>query len=79
MMFWNSWVGFYNETYLFLSVCASINLYCYPLFNTAGNAFNSLLSILFGCLLLLFPLYVTVFYNLPSVYPLILKQDEQII
>lgn len=62
MMFWNSWIGFINETYLFLGVCSAINFF-YFFWNTAGNVFNSGVSLLFAVVLVLFPFFVAFFYN----------------
>lgn len=75
-MFWNSWIGFYNETYLLLGMCVAVNTYCYPLFNTAGNAINTLLSASIGMSILIFPCFTILFYNLPSVYALVRVGDE---
>lgn len=79
MMFFNSWVGFFNETYLFLGMCVAINAYCYPLFSSIGNVINTLLSGFIGTTLIIFPFFTIIFYNLPSIYKLILKEDDNLI
>ena len=69
-MFFNNWITFINETYLFLGMCAAINFY-YLYFDTYGNIANSALSIFFGTVILLFPLYVIIFYSSQKNYALI--------
>ena len=66
-MFWNNWIQFYNETYLFLGVCVALNLY-YFRFDSFGNAVNSLSAAILGTMIILFPFFVIVFYNLPKNY-----------
>jgi hypothetical protein len=65
MMFWNNWLGFFYETYLFLGVCVALNCWYFN-FNTYGNAFNSLVSVIFGFVLLILPFFVGILYNLPE-------------
>jgi hypothetical protein len=79
MMFFNSWIGFYNETYLFLGMCVAINAYCYPLVTTVGNFINTCLTASIGTTLIILPFFTIIFYNLPSIYKLILKNDENLI
>jgi hypothetical protein len=76
MMFFNNWIGFFNETYLFLGVCAALNTF-YLRFNTAGNAFNSIVTIVFGLAILVFPFFVAIFYNIPKFYKRIIEKDEE--
>lgn len=64
-MFWNYWVGFLNETYLFLAVCSLLN-YKYYAFDSFGNATNSLVSGFFGIVLASFPFFVGYFYTTPK-------------
>ncbi len=61
-MFFNNWIGFFNETYLFLGVCAALNTFYFH-FNTAGNTFNSIVSLMFGSTIIIFPFFVAIFYN----------------
>jgi hypothetical protein len=75
-MFFNYWIGFVNETYLFLAVCAALNLY-FLQFDTYGDAINSCLTWLFGSVLLLFPFFVGTFYNLPKSFERILSLNEE--
>lgn len=74
-MFMNNWIAFINETYIFLGVCAAIN-YHYLHFDTAGNAFNSLLTIFFTVVIFVFPFFVAVWYSRKENYKLILSEDE---
>ena len=57
------WISFFDETYLFLLVCASLNLRGYFEWHTGGDAINSLLAILFGIILVVFPMFVAIFYR----------------
>jgi len=74
MMFFNYWVGFFNETYLFLAVCAGLNLH-YFRWQSYGDAINSLLALFFGSLIIAFPFFVAIFYNLKKNYDLIINRD----
>ena len=75
-MFFNYWVGFFQETYLFLAVCVGLNL-LYLKWGAYGEGFNSLLSIIFGALIIAYPLFVVVFYNLKKNQVNILAADEE--
>ena len=66
-MFWNNWIQFYYETYLFLGVCVALNLY-YFRFDSYGNTINSLSAAILGTMIIIFPFFVIVFYNLPKNY-----------
>lgn len=69
-MFFNNWIQFVNETYLFLGVCVALNTN-YFYFDTYGNAINSLCSVLLGGVLLAFPIFIISFYTRESNYNLI--------
>ncbi len=73
-MYFNYWVGFINETYLFLAVCAGLNL-LYFRWATYGDAINSFLALFFGLIILVFPFFVAIFYSLPRNYARILGND----
>lgn len=75
-IFFNYWILFLNETFLFLGVCVAININSYLYFNSFGNAVNSLLSIFLATTLILFPFFFICFYSNKSVYELIEKKDE---
>ncbi len=77
-MFYNYWVGFINETYLFLAVCALLN-YQFLTFRSFGDSINSLLSVFFGVVLALFPPFVAVFYNTPTNLTKIITVNEDFI
>lgn len=70
-MFFNYWIGFVKETYIFLGVCCALNFY-YFRFDTVGNTFNSLLALFFALVVLLFPFFVSFFYANRANYRLIL-------
>jgi hypothetical protein len=74
-MFFNYWIGFVKETYIFLGVCCTLNFY-YFRFDTAGNTFNSLTALFWAAVLLLFPLFVSVLYSKKANYHLILAEDR---
>lgn len=61
-MFFNDWIGFISESFLFLGMCAALNLN-YLRFNSSGNAFNSLFALIFTIILAMFPVFVAVFYK----------------
>jgi hypothetical protein len=64
-MFFNNWIQFLNETYIFLGVCVALNFY-YFCWDSYGNALNSLSAAFFGLLLVLFPFFIILYYNLPN-------------
>jgi hypothetical protein len=74
MMFFNYWIGFLNESCLFLAVCAGLNLFNFK-WGTYGDAINSLLALFFGGVIIVFPFFVAVFYNLSKNYKRILSRD----
>lgn len=76
MMFWNNWLKFFYESYLFLGMCVALNTQ-YFLFNTFGNVFNSLIAVFFGIILVLLPIFVGVFYNLLKFAERIWTRDEE--
>ncbi len=73
LMFYNSWIAFFNENYMFLCACAAIN-FNYLLWNTPGNAFNSLLTLFVGTVLFAFLTFLPWFYLKRKSY--ILAGDE---
>jgi len=75
-MFYNNWIQFYYETYLFLGVCAGLNFYYFK-FDGYGNSINSLLALFFGVVIVIFPFFVIVFYNFPKNKIKIKKNDEE--
>jgi hypothetical protein len=60
-MFFNSWIAFIKENYLFLAVCAALNVY-YFRWDTPGNVVNSLLTVLTGAALLSYLVFLPCFY-----------------
>jgi hypothetical protein len=63
MMFYNYWIGFINEAYLFLAVCAGLNLFNF-IWSTYGDAINSFLALFCGSVIISFPVFVGVFYSI---------------
>ena len=77
-MFFNYWIGFVNEGYLFLAMCAGLNLF-YLKFSNYGDAINSLLALFFGFILIIFPVFVGTFYLRKSNYDKIVDRNEEFI
>ena len=77
-MFYNYWIGFVNEAYLFLAVCAGLNLF-YLRFSNYGDAINSLIALFFGFILIIFPIFVGTFYSKKSNYDKIVDRNEEFI
>ena len=61
LMFYDSWITFFCETFLFLGVCSGLNVK-YLHWESYGVAINSVLAIILGSLLIVFPLAAFVFY-----------------
>ncbi len=61
-MFFNDWIGFFSETYLFLGMCVTLNL-DYFRFDTYGNSINSTLTVVFALILAAGPIFVGWFYR----------------
>ena len=76
LMFYDAWVTFFNDTLLFLAVCAGLNFY-YFRFNTFGDAINSLCAIIFGGTLLVYSVLQQIFYSLRQNYARILNGDTE--
>ena len=60
-MFYNYWIGFLNETCIFLAVCVALNLVCFE-WHAYGEAVNSLVTLIFGLALVFFLFFVGIFY-----------------
>ena len=76
-MRFNYWIGFMEETYLFLGVCCGLNLLFYCRWDTIGNSINSLLAIVFSAFIILYPVFVAVFYSRPANYERIMNYDKE--
>ena len=74
-MFFNNWIQFLNETYIFLGVCVALNFY-YFCWDSYGNALNSFCAAFFGLLLVLFPFFIILYYNLPNSKLKMKSRDE---
>lgn len=78
-MFYDFWIGFFDETYLFLMICSGLNLrYCFK-WQSGGERFNSLVALVFGILLMIYPFFVSIFYNLKKNYERIEDRDKRLI
>ena len=75
-MFFDYWIKFTQETYLFLGVCVFLN-FNYFHFHSIGNKLNSVLSIILGLGLLLFPFILLGFYNLSANLNKIFTRDKE--
>lgn len=75
LMFYNYWIGFINESYLFLTVCAGLNLFNFR-WNTYGDAINSFIALFSGSIVIVFPVFVGVFYTLKSNYEKIIGRNR---
>ncbi len=73
------WISFLDETYLFLLVCASLNLRNYFERSAAGDAINSLLAVIFGILLVVFPIFVAFFYRTKTNFRKILERNPDFV
>ena len=75
-MFFDYWITFVCENYLFLAVCASLNLF-YLKFESYGDIINSLFTI-FSCLsVLVFTCFYPIFYNVTKNFRLIVRGDTK--
>lgn len=74
-MFFDGWISFLSETTLFLAVCVCLNSYNFE-WHTFGDGLNSLLSLIFGGLLLVFPVFNFFFYRLERNYIQITNRNE---
>lgn len=74
-LFFGFWISFFDETYLFLLVCSSLNLRNYFEWQKSGDAFNSFMSLVFAVQLATFPLFVAYFYRKEKNVKLIEKED----
>ena len=70
------WISFLDETYLFLLVCVSLNIRHYFEWKEVGDALNSLLSIILGIILVVFPIFVAYFYRKEKNYERITQGDQ---
>ena len=75
LMFFNFWIGFFDETYLFLTVCSGLNLRYNFKWQTFGEAFNCLVALIFGIILVIYPFFVAIFYYIKVNYDRIEARD----
>ena len=74
-MFYDGWIKFLHENYLFLAVCICLNL-SYLKAHTFGDFFNSTLAFVLGLGVVAFPIYIGLFYNLKKNRSLIEARDH---
>jgi hypothetical protein len=67
MIFWDKTFAFIYETYILLAMCATLNLH-YFMWDSWGNFFSSLTTLVILTVILCFPIVVGVFYSYPSVF-----------
>jgi hypothetical protein len=60
-MFFNSWITFVKDNYLFLAVCAALNVY-YFRWDTPGNVANTVITVLTGAVLPSYLVFLHCFY-----------------
>ena len=77
LMFYDAWLTFFTETYLFLAVCSGLNMYYFFKWTTFGDAVNTLCAIFFGCMLLVFPFFVPIFFSLNLNYKRVFNNDSE--
>ena len=75
-MFFDFWLKFLQEAYLFLGICVSLN-FNYFYFNKIGNSFNSTLSTILAVVLILFPFGMLAFYSLSKNKEKIISRDKE--
>ena len=75
-MRYNYWIVLINQTFMFLAVCCSLNLFFYFKFDSFGNSINTLLAISLGATLVMYAIFVAVWFNLPENFAQILNREE---
>ena len=73
-MFFDYWVLFFCENYIFLAMSAGLNL-LYLRWQNYGDIFNSVIAVSTGFCVVVFPFFVAVFYNLTKNHERILARD----
>ena len=68
-------ISFIDESYLFLLVCAGLNVGNYFEWSEGGSAFNSVLALFCALAVVIFPVYVALFYSHIKNYDQIKKRD----
>ena len=74
-MFYDAWIKFFSETFLFLAVCVGLNLRYNFVWSSYGDGLNSLLAIIFGLMLVAFLFFVPIFYSKEKNYMRIKLND----
>ena len=62
-MFCDGWLTLISETFLFISVCAGLNLYYNYSWQSFGDGLNTLISIIAGVCVIGFVFFVVTFYG----------------
>jgi hypothetical protein len=75
LMFYDYWLVFLSENYVFLSVCVCLNV-CFLRWYNYGDAVNSLIAIVTGLFIVAFPIFVAIFYGLKRNLDRVLRRDE---
>jgi hypothetical protein len=62
-LYWNGFIVFIYENYILISLSALLGTQ-HLLIDTGGNTINSVITIVFWAILILFPIFIAVFYTL---------------
>ena len=73
------WISFFDEMFLFILVCAGINLRYNFEWKTSGDAINTISSLLISLPPMLYPFFLAVFYTTYKNQQRILKCDQDFI
>lgn len=60
-MFFNSWIAFVKDNYLFLAVCGALNVY-YFRWDSPGNVVNTMITVFTGIVLPSYIVFLPCFY-----------------
>lgn len=78
-MFYDYWILFFEESFLFLAVCVGLNLKYNFVWSSFGDGINTLIACVFGLLQFIFLLFVAIFYQLDETYARIRMKDKDFI
>jgi hypothetical protein len=75
MIFWDKTFAFIYETYILLAMCAALNLH-YLKWDSWGNIYNSITTLVVLAVIFSFPIVVGVFYSNPTVFRKVYYREE---
>ena len=73
-MFFDYWLLFIFENYIFLTICSLLNFYYFE-WKNYGDAINSFFSVSTGFFVFVFPIFVVIFFSKRNNLDLIQKLD----